>query len=139
MGEQLVARTCSCPRCKRTRTLVRLPPNFKCADVICDFCGFLAQVKAASVSNIDVMPKSIMGAAWGPQKDRMDAGVYFPLYLVLVSAAATTTAIYYLSADLQEPEMFLERKALGPNAKRAGWVGFHYITETVRDRFVRLA
>src|SRR3954454_19856941 len=38
-GEQRVVKDCSCLRCKRPGSLLRLPPNFKCADVICDFCG----------------------------------------------------------------------------------------------------
>jgi hypothetical protein len=45
-GEERVTRDCSCPKCKRSKTVVRLPQNFKCADVICDFCGYLAQVKS---------------------------------------------------------------------------------------------
>jgi type II restriction enzyme len=48
-GEMCVAKDCRCPKCKRNRTLKRLPNNFKCADVICDFCGYLAQVKAVTV------------------------------------------------------------------------------------------
>jgi type II restriction enzyme len=82
-GEERVVQECQCPHCKRSRTLVRLPNNFKCADVICDFCGYLAQVKAARVLNIDCIPDTILGAAWGPQKDRMAAAIYFPLFLVL--------------------------------------------------------
>jgi hypothetical protein len=66
-------------------TLVRLPANFKCADVICDFCGYLAQVKAASTEKIGSVPKSVLGAAWGPQQERMKAGIYFPLFLVLIA------------------------------------------------------
>ena len=85
-GEQRVVADCSCPRCKRAETLVRLPTNFKCADVICDFCGYLAQVKAARVGNIEMVPKAVLGAAWGPQKERMVAAIYFPLFLVLVGA-----------------------------------------------------
>jgi type II restriction enzyme len=41
-GESLVAKKCHCPRCKRVNSLKNLPNNFKCADVICDFCGFVA-------------------------------------------------------------------------------------------------
>jgi type II restriction enzyme len=104
-GELLVTKFCKCPRCKRSRTLRRLPPNFKCADIICDFCGYLAQVKAASVRDVDKIPHAILGAAWGPQEERMKAGVYFPLFLVLVNGARRN-AIYYLSADAQEPKMF---------------------------------
>lgn len=135
-GEEYVSRQCVCPKCKRAKTLVRLPPNFKCADLICDFCGYLAQVKATRVADVDVVPRTILGAAWGPQRERMASGVYFPLFLVLVSEAAT--AIYYLSADLQTPEMFKERNPLSPTAKRAGWQGFLYDLTSVRGRVVRV-
>jgi hypothetical protein len=136
-GETTVVKNCSCPKCKRSRTLVRLPPNFKCADVICDFCGSLAQVKAASTKTIDVLPRSVLGAAWKPQKERMDAAIYFPLYLVLVDPVRRF-GIYYLSADLQPPELFLMRSPLSANARRAGWQGFNYDVQAVRERFVRL-
>lgn len=136
-GEKLVARECQCPKCKRSKTLVLLPPNFKCADLICDFCGYLAQVKATRVRDVEVVPKTILGAAWGPQRERMASGVYFPLFIVLVADPAT--AIYYLSADLQTPEMFRERPPLSATARRAGWQGFHYDLTSVRNRVVRVA
>ena len=65
-GEMLVVKHCACPKCKRTRSLKRLPPNFKCADVVCDFCGYLAQVKAKSCTDVDQLPKVVLGASWGP-------------------------------------------------------------------------
>jgi type II restriction enzyme len=136
-GEKCVTKDCPCPRCKRPKTLVRLPPNFKCADVICDFCGYLAQVKAVTISVIDRIPRVVLGAAWGPQKERMDAAIYFPLYLVLV-APDQSYSIFYLSADLQKPDMFQARKPLSASAKRAGWQGFLYNLESVRDNFVRI-
>ncbi|WP_073056905.1 DpnI domain-containing protein [Kaistia soli] len=139
LGETIVKRGCRCPKCKRTGSLVRLPTNFKCADVICDFCGYLAQVKASRVKDIDVVPKSVMGAAWGPQSERMAASIYFPLFLVLVSEDFKRHAIYYLASDLQLPEMFKPRKPLSLTARRAGWQGFHYDLVPVRDRFVRLS
>jgi hypothetical protein len=83
-----------------------------------------AQVKAASTSNIDSIPKTILGAAWGPQKQRMDAGVYFPLFLVLVAAGAKRYAIYYLSSDLQIPAMFVPRSPLSATARRQDGRGF---------------
>ncbi|HEX2793275.1 MAG TPA: hypothetical protein VHN58_02485 [Croceicoccus sp.] len=51
--------------------------------MIWDFCGFLAQVKASSSKNPDLLPNIILGAAWGPQKQRMDSAIYFPLFLLL--------------------------------------------------------
>jgi len=85
-GVVLVVQRCKCPRCERKGTLKKLPPNFKCADIICDFCGYLAQVKTKALTSI---PSMLAGAAWIPQKERMDAGIYFPLFLVLVGNGRT--------------------------------------------------
>ena len=137
-GEQRVVKDCACPSCKRERSLVCLPNNFKCADVICDFCGYLAQVKTATRADPSTLPKQVLGAAWGPQRERMAAGIYFPLFLVLATKARREYCIYYLSADLQSEEIFKPRKRLAPTAKRAGWQGFVYDLEPVKSRFVRL-
>lgn len=138
MGEKLVAKKCPCPRCKRIKTLRLLPSNFRCADLICDFCGFLAQVKSTRVDDVGKKPDTILGAAWGPQKERMDSGIYFPLFIVAVAKAGTKKAIYYLSADLQDATIFEPRKPLSITAKRAGWQGFMYRLTHVADRLVRL-
>lgn len=123
-GEETVVKNCLCFGCKKRSTFKALPTNFKCADIVCDFCGFLAQVKACTVADLTRVPMRIPGAAWGPQKERMDAAIYFPLYIVLVRGKAFS--IYYLSADLQKPEMFIMRNPLSETAKRAGWQGFMY-------------
>jgi type II restriction enzyme len=65
-----------------------------------------------------------MGSAWEPQKARMDAGIYFPLFIVVVNHDLSAHAIYYLPADLQHPEMFQQRQPLRPTARRARWVGY---------------
>jgi len=122
-GEGVVVRL-SCPKCKHERTLRRLPINFRCADVICDFCGYLAQVKATERADVDTLPRSLMGSAWAPQRERMDAGIYFPLFIVVVNHDRSAHAVYYLPADLQYPQMFQERKPLRATARRAGWVGY---------------
>ena len=136
-GELLVTRRCTCPKCKRRGTLKRLPVNFKCADVICDFCGFLAQVKAASCSDVSAPPRLVPGAAWSVQRERMEAGIYFPLFLVLF--CGRSHALYYLSADVQSPQMFRPRKPLSDCAKRAGWQGFMYdLTSVISAGLVKL-
>lgn len=137
-GERAVAKRCSCPRCKKEKTLKLLPNNFKCADVVCDFCGYLGQVKTKTTKNIDKLPKQILGAAWGPQRQRMEAGIYFPLFLVLV--CGPNHAIYYLPADLQQSDMFVPRKPLSKKARRAGWQGFYYdLTVVPEGAIVRVA
>jgi len=139
MGEKLVCASCTCPSCKRARTLKRLPNNFRCADLICDFCGYLAQVKATRVEDVDRKPDTILGAAWPPQKERMDSGIYFPLFVVAVAKTGKKIAIYYLSADLQDSTIFEPRNPLSSTAKRAGWQGFIYRLAHVADRLVRVA
>lgn len=131
--------TCACPGCKQHRTLQPLRTNFKCADVICDFCGYLAQVKASTSKDGRTPPKRLLGAAWGPQKKRMDAGIYFPLFLVLVTPARDRFSIHYLSADLQTVDLFEERKPLSVNARRAGWQGFNYKLDTAKERLILLS
>jgi len=132
LGEILVIKNCTCPRCKRHHTLKQLRQNFKCADVICDFCGYLAQVKAITSNDIEKLPKQVLGAAWSVQKERLDAGIYMPLFMVQVDHNKRF-AIYYLSADLQSPQMFTPRKPLSSTARRSGWQGFMYDLTTIRD------
>ena len=117
-GENLIRKKFDCPKCKRPKTLKKLPPNFKCADLICDFCGYLAQVKTKTVSDIQMFPKVILGAAWGPQKERMDSGIYFPLFVVLKNEKKYS--VFYLPADLQTDDMFIKRKPLFARSKKGG-------------------
>ena len=137
LGEKLIAKECICPKCKNNKTLKRLGiKNFKCADIICDFCGYLAQVKTKTVSDIEKFPSKVLGAAWGPQKERMDAGIYFPLFVVLKNGR--NHSVFYLSSDLQTEEMFIKRKPLSKNAKRAGWQGFYFDGELMKKFISRL-
>ncbi|AMU29992.1 DpnI domain-containing protein [Mycobacteroides abscessus] len=140
-GEQLVAIHARCPGCKpAARTFKILPTNFKCADLICDFCGYLAQVKTKRIEGAlpHRCPESVPGAAWGPQRDRMEAGVFFSLYVVLVNKQ-NRAAIYFLPRDLQTREMFAERKPLSATARRAGWQGFTIRMDRALSPAVRLS
>jgi len=135
-GENLIIKKFNCPKCKRIKSLKKLPQNFKCADIICDFCGYLAQVKTKTVSDIEKFPSKVLGAAWGPQKERMDAGIYFPLFVVLKNGR--NHSVFYLSSDLQTEEMFIKRRPLSKNAKRAGWQGFYFDGELMKKFISRL-
>jgi len=126
-GEAYVVETLRCPGCKRLdRTLRTLPANFKCADVICDFCGYLAQVKTVSVEDSlpTTCPRTILGAAWGPQKQRMDSGIFISLFVVVVSKSNGEMRAFFLPGDLQTFEMFVPRNPLSSSARRSGWQGF---------------
>jgi hypothetical protein len=127
-GEMEVCKLATCPRCNRSRHFKRLPTNFECADVICKFCGFLAQVKATRLADDrDEFPDRIMGAAWGPQQQRLIAGIFHGLYLVgYRQDGKTLVRMEFVPPHVLEatPSVFEPRKPLSANAKRAGWTGF---------------
>jgi hypothetical protein len=83
-------------------------------------------------------PKRLLGAAWEPQRLRMEAGIYFPLFLVLATPKQDFFSIHYLAADLQDEGMFLPREPLSVNAKRAGWRGFNYNLEAAGPRLIHV-
>ena len=136
-GERFIAKTMACLSCKREKTLKQLPNNFKCADLICDFCGHTSQVKTFR-SDQEGLPKAILGAAWQPQKDRMDAGIFHALWIVRMDSKARCKEVWLASSEAQKPEMFVKRKPLSDNAKRAGWQGFLIDTANYNDRFIKM-
>ena len=99
--------------------------GFKCADVICDFCGFVAQVKAPAIKSANEKVLTILGGAWRVQEEKIKAGIYHPLYIVKV-LNNKPIGIDYISADFLKPDMFVPRKPLSSQARRAGWQGFYY-------------
>ena len=123
-GEKVVVQYCPCPQCGTEKSLKSLPQNFKCVDIACDFCGLLGQVKAKRVKDINTLPKRVLGATWKPQKERLEAGIFFPLFIVLLKNEEVS--VFYLSANLQSPEMFVPRNPLSATAQQAGWQGFVY-------------
>jgi type II restriction enzyme len=127
-GEEAVCKRVTCPRCNRPRHYKRLPVNFECADVICKFCGYLAQVKAVRLTaNSDELPKRIPGAAWGPQHERIISGIFHGLYVVgFRPDGKTVVRIDFVPPHVlaATPRLFEPRKPLRSTAKRAGWTGF---------------
>jgi hypothetical protein len=128
-GERAVSQRVPCPQCNRLRHLARLPPNFQCADLICKFCGFLAQVKAVTLpEGTSEFPPRILGAAWGPQQAQMIAGIFHGLFLVGFWANGKLVRIDYVPAHVLQAslQVFEPRNPLRASARRAGWQGFYY-------------
>lgn len=123
----MVAKHIPCPECNRPRHLSKLPRNFQCADLICKFCGYLAQVKATTLSGED-LPERVLGGAWRPQHEQILAGIYHGLFIVGFSSSERLLRIDYVPAHILQttPEIFEPRNPLGSDAKRAGWRGFYY-------------
>ncbi len=136
-GEIFVAKTQPCPGCKRHKTLKKLPPNFKCADLICDFCGSVSQVKTFSKENPG-LPSQILGAAWEPQQNRMSAGIYTSTWFVRMNSNGKPQEVFFLSSENQVPEMFAPRVPLSKDARRAGWQGFNIKIAGFEERVIRV-
>jgi type II restriction enzyme len=126
-GELAVRDFVPCPRCGRARHLTPLATNFQCADLICKFCGFLAQVKSVTLVGND-LPDRILGAAWEPQHDQIIAGIFQPLFVCGFAKSGNLVSIDCVPAHILQavPDVFEPRNPLGANARRAGWTGFYY-------------
>ncbi len=96
----------------------------------------LSSGKERHVSRPDKNSNHSVGSRVERTGSRMNAGIYFPLFLVLV--CGRKSAIYYLSADVQKPEMIKPKKPLSLNARRSGWQGFLYLLKNVEQAFVRI-
>lgn len=136
-GEKFIIKKMSCLKCKREGTLKQLPTNFKCVDLICDFCGHTSQVKTFT-NDKPGLPKLIQGAAWKPQKERMDAGVYHSIWVVRADKNCKCCEAWLISSEVQDPNMFIKRKKLSETAKRAGWQGYNIDVESYKDCFIKM-
>jgi type II restriction enzyme len=133
-GEKSIRDHVPCPRCNRPRHLTPLQRNFQCADLICKFCGYLAQVKAVTLrGDSHELPSRILGAAWGPQHEQIMAGIYHGLFIACFSEAGKLVRIDYIPAHILQtcPAIFEPRKPLSASARRAGWRGFIYNLDEV--------
>jgi type II restriction enzyme len=126
-GEIAVHEHVLCPRCNRARHLTALPTNFQCADMICRFCGFLAQVKAVTVVD-GRLPERVLGAAWRPQHEQILAGIFHALFVACFDGEGNLLSIDYIPSHILSatPGVFQPRKPLRETARRAGWRGFYY-------------
>ncbi len=111
IGEEAVIQRCPCLRCKRSHTLRRLPRNFRAADVICDFCGFTAQVKGTQVPPHGNVSRFLPGASWPVQRERIESHIFLPLFIVAVNGKKAIK-IVYVPPDLQTAALFKPRNPL---------------------------
>lgn len=136
-GEKFVAKHMPCLKCKRHGTIKQLPTNFKCADLICDFCGQTSQVKTFTNDKVG-LPTTVVGAAWQPQSDRIKHGVYQPLWLVRVNRKGRVMEIWLIPSEVQSPSLFSPRNPLSATAKRSGWQGYNIDVRGFAGRVIKM-
>jgi type II restriction enzyme len=98
-----------------------------CADVICKFCGFLAQVKATT-NTPDKRPTRILGGSWAPQHEQILADIFQSLFVVTLDHDGLPHAIYYVPSHIlrAHPSVYKPRNPLPPTARRPNFRGFVY-------------
>jgi len=135
-----IRKNVDCQNCGRS-PLVALPPNYPTVDIVCQFCSQTAQVKSLRLRRIDSgLPNIITAAAWGPQKKRMNAGIFQPLYIVTFYGGKAIS-ILYISPGVQKKYqkiLFKKRKPLPDYNKRAGWQGFNYMIGNLPKKSLKL-
>lgn len=138
IGEKFVIKHVTCPICNKGKFVEMSIKNFPCADTICKFCGALGQVKSVRTKDIDKIPKKVGGAAWPPFKKRIEKGIFYPFFIVLIKEDKPKRIIY-ISKDIQkatyeiDKKLYIPRKPLGAHCRRAGWQGFDYNLELIPE------
>ncbi len=122
-----MAKHAPCPTCGRQRHLKPLRKNFPTVDLICKFCGHLAQVKAATLRRGHEQPTIVLGAAWTPVREQIEAGIFHDLY-VAGYRDGRLVRIERISAETlaAHPQVIKPRNPLSATARRAGWQGLIY-------------
>jgi type II restriction enzyme len=110
------------------------------ADIICKFCGFLAQVKATTSSG-GKLPKRALGGSWKPQHEQILADIFHSLFVVSMTKDLKVEAIYYVPSHVLRatPSVYEPRAPLADTTQRAGWTGFNYNLSKLPDVGVYLA
>jgi hypothetical protein len=127
LGEEAVCRTLACPQCSKRR-LSPLPTNFDCVDVICRFCGFMAQVKSIS-SRKGIWPNTIPGGSWPRQHEQIIAGIFHSLFVVaLEPGTRRLVSIDYVPSHILRavPDAYVPRKPTKPLGRSTPFLGFRY-------------
>lgn len=66
----------------------------------------------------DVSLAKLPGATWKSQEERIQAGIYYPIYVVLYDEKDRPVEILHLSVDHQIPRMFRPRRKPQRGAQR---------------------
>jgi type II restriction enzyme len=98
LGEEAVVRHVACPQCGKRKLTRLVEPGFPCVDIICKFCGFLAQVKSTTATLSD-RPTRALGANWAPQKEQILRDIFHALYVVSI-VEGEAERIWYIPAHM---------------------------------------
>ncbi len=116
--EAWAATNVRCSRCEAPLLLV--PTNAKLLDALCSRHSHEIQVKAVS----GIASDRLTAAAYAPMAERLAVGS-LPDYLVVSYDVLRATVVLaeFIDGDSIDASRVHARTALGPTARRAGWIG----------------
>jgi len=116
--EAWVASNVDCWRCRSALLLV--PPNTKLMDAVCRERGHEVQVKAVA----GIAGHHLSAAAFAPMAARIEHGI-LPDYLIVSYDRLRSIVVLaeFLDGTSLAGDRLRARAPLGPQARRAGWIG----------------
>lgn len=118
MSERWFAENLFCPCCGNIR-VEKLPNNSPVADVCCEHCGEIFELKSKRNS----IGAKIMDGAYHTMIERITSNLNPQLFLMQYSATLSVTNLTLIPKFFFTPDIIEKRKPLSPKARRAGWVG----------------
>ena len=119
-----------CPVCG-AKHLVHFKDNSPVADFYCDNCGAQFEQKSKE-SKRSRLPKTVAGGAFSAMEARLKSDQN-PHLLVLTYANCEVNNLVLVPRHFFTMSVVEKRKPLGPNARRAGWVGSNILLEEIPD------
>jgi type II restriction enzyme len=107
-----------CPACPSPR-LKDLPRNAKAVDFICENCSSGYQLKSAKTK----LGNKVLDSAYSVMIDRVESGTMPHLLAMRYDATWKISSLLLIPAFFFTKSAIEKRKPLGPDARRAGWVG----------------
>ncbi|MEM8824570.1 MAG: DpnI domain-containing protein [Pseudomonadota bacterium] len=138
--EAWVVRELFCPACGQT-ALRQLPNNAPVADFDCESCAEQFELKSAKTP----FGRKVVDGAYGTMMARLEAETA-PNLMLLRYEAGGVRDVDVVPRQFFRPSIIERRRPLGPNARRAGWVGCNILLDRipaigrvgiVRDRTAR--
>lgn len=118
ISEHWFSQNCYCLACPSNR-LMRTAPNTQAMDFSCDACGQRYELKTFRRRPT----KSLVDGAYSALLARVNSGCAPTLCLLERSDSWQIESLTAIHSSFLTPMVIEQRPALGPHARRAGWVG----------------
>lgn len=127
MTEQWALNWLFCPNCGERR-IAQLPNNSKVGDFRCDGCSEEYELKSTKTR----FGRRVVDGAYAAMCERL-AARNNPNFLLLRYDAALpgATDLMVIPKHFFTPDIIERRRPLGPNARRAGWIGCNIVLDRI--------